>query len=525
MKRVALPLLLACAFAGVAKAQFCLKQHPPQPAVNTPVWGACCDVDGDGGADLVMADTSGGTSSVSIFPGNGDGTFGAPTNIPVGTDVVSVECCDVDLDGDVDLVAADLAGDVWKLTNDGTGSFSVAVIPLLAQSCFDLVCCDVDLDGDPDLAVAAPTAAADVVQILVNDGTGTFTPGSIGSVSGDPVAIVCCDLEGDGDPDLATANVGLSGGVTVLLNDGAGNLTPTDYPVGSLAPQHLACCELNGDGLPDLAVATAVPDGLSVLLNLGAGAFGAPTSYAAGADPRYVTCADFDCDGDNDLVAANHVPAAGGLSGFENDGTGNLTPRLGFVGGLGDPVFVEACELNGDGQVDLVVAEQTAAPGRVSGFCNYTCVPFPEAIAFYGCGVNPAGSFTLVAGTPRIGTTLVLGVDNPLGTQAPGSTPFVQLAVLPDPAFRCGTPIPGLGMAGGGAPGELLLNLATLIPPPIGGAPWAGPGNPAPVFLPIPYDCNLLGAVVYAQGSMVDPTSATLPIALADAAQLTIGGN
>ena len=125
-------------------------------------------------------------------------------------------------------------------------------------------------------------------------------------------------------------------------------------------------------------------------------------------------------------------------------------------------------------------------------------------IAPYGCGVNPAGSLTPISGVPSIGTTVTLGVDNPLGTQAPGSLPFLALATAPDPAFPCGTLVPGFGMGGAGAPGELLLGVA---PPPflvVAGAPWAGPGTPAPIALPIPVDATLLGASFFAQGLLFD---------------------
>ena len=131
---------------------------------------------------------------------------------------------------------------------------------------------------------------------------------------------------------------------------------------------------------------------------------------------------------------------------------------------------------------------------------------------------------SVLSGLPSLGTTVTLGVDNPLGTQTPGSLPFLALATAADPAFPCGTLLPGFGMAGVGAPGELLISLA---PPPflvLAGAPWAGPGTPAPIALPIPVDTTILGASFYAQGLLVDTSpGATVSFGLTDAVELQVG--
>ncbi len=148
----------------------------------------------------------------------------------------------------------------------------------------------------------------------------------------------------------------------------------------------------------------------------------------------------------------------------------------------------------------------------------------PAAIAFYGCGTNPPGSLTLAGGSPTLGGTVTLAVHNPLGTQAPGSATALALATTPDAAFPCGTLLPGFGMAGLGAPGEVLLSLA---PPPflvVAGPPW--PGAPTPIALDVPENCSGLGVDVFVQGVIVDPTfggGSGAGIGLTDAARLTLG--
>src|SRR5207253_2744498 len=62
------------------------------------------DVDGDGHADLVVADNASNTISVLLNQGNG--TFGAPVQYGVGVHPVFVTSADMDGDGDADLAAA-----------------------------------------------------------------------------------------------------------------------------------------------------------------------------------------------------------------------------------------------------------------------------------------------------------------------------------------------------------------------------------------------------------------------------------
>lgn len=141
----------------------------------------------------------------------------------------------------------------------------------------------------------------------------------------------------------------------------------------------------------------------------------------------------------------------------------------------------------------------------------------------YGCGTNPAGSFAVLNGAPTPGGFLVFGVDNPAGTQAVGAASLVVLTLDPWPAFPCGLSLPGLGMSGAGSDGELLIDLTTLIAV-LSGAPWTGPGSPAPVLLPIPNQSFLLGVTFHAQGILFDATQAFgVAYGLADAARVDIG--
>ena len=123
---------------------------------------------------------------------------------------------------------------------------------------------------------------------------------------------------------------------------------------------------------------------------------------------------------------------------------------------------------------------------------------------------------------PTVGKIIVLGLDNPLGTQAPGSFPFVALSSAPDPAFPCGTVLPGFGMGG---LGELLIDVFPPNPVEIYfDSLWAGPGFAAPVLIPIPDNPALAGMVFYAQGILVDTSpGAPVPFGLTDAVEIGLG--
>jgi streptogramin lyase len=163
--------------------------------------------------------------------------------------------------------------------------------------------------------------------------------------------------------------------------------------------------------------------------------------------------------------------------------------------------------------------------GGLDGPISIVFMPDPASATTYGCDVNPAGSLSVLAGTSSIGTTLTLGVDNPLGTQSAGATPVLCLSFAPDPAFPCGRQRAGWGQAGPAARGEFLVSLAptqhflTAV-----GAPWSGTGSPAPFVLDLPADLELLGVAFYAQGLLLDGSAgAPVPRGLTDAIAFLLG--
>ena len=62
---------------------------------------------------------------------------------------------------------------------------------------------DLDRDGDVDLVVADLDA---IISVLLNVGNRSFTSPVSYTIAGHPVSLTTGDLDGDGDPDVATAN-------------------------------------------------------------------------------------------------------------------------------------------------------------------------------------------------------------------------------------------------------------------------------------------------------------------------------
>jgi hypothetical protein len=137
------------------------------------------------------------------------------------------------------------------------------------------------------------------------------------------------------------------------------------------------------------------------------------------------------------------------------------------------------------------------------------------SVSFYGCGLNPGCSLGHLSGPPRLGSVWTLGAHNPLGTQPPGATlGFLALSAVPPPGYPCGPALPGWGMAGPGASGELLLG--GVLSKVLGPSPWSS--APAPFAVPVPAVTPLAGVPIYFQALLFDGSgSAAVPIGLTEA--------
>jgi hypothetical protein len=191
------------------------------------------DLDGDGQLDLVVGQPGTSGSAAYWLPGNGDGTFDEPVALEVLGTSGQATAADLDNDGDRDLLIATGDHDVRVLLNQGSAVFAEpVVIPIFSSDRTPHLTTE-DLDGDGHLDILVLDEAG-VVSVLFGLGAGDFGPSRSFSVGFAAIDLALGDLDGDGDPDLVTANAEAISTLSVRLNGttlAAGGSPATFIPV------------------------------------------------------------------------------------------------------------------------------------------------------------------------------------------------------------------------------------------------------------------------------------------------------
>jgi hypothetical protein len=236
-----------------------------------------------------------------------------------------------------------------------TLNFTNAQIMTVGYSPYGIATADFNGDGIPDIATA--NSDSNNVTIALGNGNGTFTPTSSSPATGtEPVSLVAGDFNGDGLPDLAVANAS-SNTISVLLGNGKGGFTAVSKsPTTGSEPATIISADFNGDGIPDLATANLTGNTITILLGNGDGTFTQATNspIAVGNGPVRVAEGDFNGDGIPDLAIANSADNTVSILLGNGNGTFKQAPGSPFFVGT-DPTSVAVGDFNGDGKPDLAV--------------------------------------------------------------------------------------------------------------------------------------------------------------------------
>lgn len=306
------------------------------------------DIDGDGKLDLAFADVE--HNRIILRKGAGDGTFTSPwASLNVDTaggdgpfalavghfnDDATVAHPENDF---LDIAVANVYSDnVSVFLGNGDGTFDPATVYDVGVNPTSIVAADFDGAHFTDLAVT--NYGDDTVSILLSNADGTFTKNVTDpATAAGPWAITSAALINAGAQDLIVADYAANK-ISVLMGNGDGTFDDKVDTVVGTGPTSITTGYFNaGTGL-DVAVTNFGDDTVSVLLGNNDGTFAAEAHYDVGLEPMSVAAGDFNgtlngtmTAGDSLVTGNTYTVLTQGALDFTDFGAANNTAGTTFV--------------------------------------------------------------------------------------------------------------------------------------------------------------------------------------------------
>ncbi|MEO8662687.1 MAG: VCBS repeat-containing protein [Bryobacteraceae bacterium] len=264
---------------GTGSPKAPLVYHGKVPFFPSCIYSA--DMNGDGLPDLVATKSPNALSTtVLVFPGHGDGSFGSPSTLSYGFSSPDLTFGDLNGDGKMDIILS--LGYVLYGNGDGTLQPPLRILPTTVGP-VDVQASDLNGDGKLDLVFC--TGNKRTVWVGLNQGGGTMQYSQY--EVREPGSAVVADFTGDGILDLAIANYPSM--ITLLKGVGDGTFVPggtfSDPALPGTSLVRLG--DFNRDGKPDLAVANGGDGNIAILLGHEDGTF--TRSQLLGVYPGFTT--------------------------------------------------------------------------------------------------------------------------------------------------------------------------------------------------------------------------------------------
>jgi hypothetical protein len=223
---------------------------------------------------------------------------------------------------------------------------------------------DFDNDGNIDLVIG--NTGGSNASILFGNGLGGFPTARKTSVlCGNTIrGVGVADFNGDGWDDFVTANRFANsnhGNLSIVLNNGDGTFAAAvTKETGKEQEYTIAIADANNDGIPDIFCGCFLtPYWMVILLGDGNGGFTVSTSVAEGGSPWQTVVGDFNGDGNVDVASCNSNTNNIGL--LLGNGAGGFSGSVTLIACDSFPLAIDAGDIDGDGDLELVTSCYTAA--------------------------------------------------------------------------------------------------------------------------------------------------------------------